>query len=66
MKQKPIAIQRQVRVSQAGCLGQCAKTPRAVVYPEGVWYTYANEEDINEIVDRHLCNNQIVERLRVA
>jgi (2Fe-2S) ferredoxin len=33
------------------------------VYPEGVWYTYVDQSDIDEIVDSHLVNGKIVERL---
>ena len=35
-----------------------------VVYPEGVWYQYANTDDIDEIIDSHLINGQVVERLK--
>lgn len=33
------------------------------VYPEAVWCTYADQQDIDEIVDSHLQNGRIVERL---
>jgi (2Fe-2S) ferredoxin len=36
-----------------------------VVYPEGVWYTYVDELDVDEIVDEHLQHGRIVERLRL-
>ena len=36
-----------------------------VVYPEEVWYTYVDEKDIDEIIDEHLVNGRIVERLRI-
>jgi (2Fe-2S) ferredoxin len=52
-----------VRVNKAGCLDRCAGGPVAVVYPEGVWYTYVDQEDIDEIVDSHLKRGQVVERL---
>ena len=52
-----------VRVNGAGCLDRCAGGPVCVVYPEGVWYTYVDEHDIDEIVDSHLKNGQVVERL---
>jgi (2Fe-2S) ferredoxin len=35
------------------------------VYPEGTWYTYVDEADIDEIVDSHLVNGKIVERLLI-
>jgi (2Fe-2S) ferredoxin len=55
----------QVRVNKAGCLDRCAAGPVAVVYPEGVWYTFVDSTDIDEIVDCHLTNGQVVERLLV-
>ncbi len=52
-----------VRVNKAGCLDRCAGGPVAVVYPEAVWYTFVDNDDIDEIVDSHLKNGQVVERL---
>lgn len=52
-----------VRVNKAGCLDRCSAGPVAVVYPEGVWYTYVDNTDIDEIVDRHLRKGEVVERL---
>ena len=33
------------------------------MYPEGVWYTFLDNDDIDEIVDSHLKNGRVVERL---
>lgn len=52
-----------VRVNKAGCLDRCAAGPVAVVYPEAVWYTYVDAQDIDEIVESHLKNGQVVQRL---
>ena len=52
-----------VRVNKAGCLDRCAGGPVAVVYPEGVWYTYVDNTDIDEIVASHLLEGKPVERL---
>ena len=52
-----------VRVNKAGCLDRCEEGPVIVVYPEAVWYTYVDRADIDEIVDRHVVNGEIVERL---
>ena len=52
-----------VRVNKAGCLDRCAGGPVAVVYPEGTWYTFVDESDIDEIVDRHLLGGELVQRL---
>ena len=55
----------QVRVNKAGCLDRCANGPVAVVYPEGVWYSYVDAHDIDEIVESHLKNGHVVQRLLV-
>ena len=55
--------QGSVRVNKAGCLDRCAGGPVAVVYPEAVWYTYVDTDDIDEIVEKHLKNGEVVERL---
>ncbi|HWI83756.1 (2Fe-2S) ferredoxin domain-containing protein [Ramlibacter sp.] len=52
-----------VRVNKAGCLDRCAAGPVCVVYPEAVWYTYVDRQDIDEIVESHLKNGKVVERL---
>ena len=54
-----------VRINTAGCLDRCAEGPVMVVYPEAVWYSYVDQEDIDEIIEQHLTNGQVVERLRV-
>ena len=53
-----------VRVNSAGCLDRCEEGPCLVVYPEGVWYTYV-DEDLDEIFESHLRNGRVVERLRL-
>lgn len=63
VKQEGLAGQGKVRVNKAGCLDRCAGGPVAVVYPEAVWYTFVDETDIDEIVESHLKNGQVVERL---
>ena len=52
-----------VRVNKAGCLDRCAGGPVVVVYPEGIWYTFVDASDIDEIVDTHLKGDRVVERL---
>lgn len=37
----------------------------AVVYPEAVWYSYVGKEDIDDIVQSHLKDGKVVERLRL-
>jgi len=63
VKKEGLAGPGGVRVNKAGCLDRCAGGPVAVVYPEGVWYTYVDQHDIDEIVDSHLKAGKVVERL---
>lgn len=54
-----------VRVNKSGCLDRCAGGPVVVVYPEGIWYTYVDEQDLDEIVESHLKNGKVVRRLEL-
>ena len=54
-----------IRINTSGCLDRCNEGPVVVVYPEGVWYTYVDQEDIDEIIDEHLCHGRVVERLKI-
>ena len=53
----------QIRINQAGCLDRCDVGPVLVIYPQGIWYTYVDNADIDEIIDSHLVHGKIVQRL---
>ena len=63
VREMGLAGPAKVRVNKSGCLDRCAAGPVAVVYPEAVWYTYVDAQDIDEIVESHLKNGKVVERL---
>ncbi len=54
---------RGIRVNHSGCLNRCEIGPTLVIYPEGVWYTYSCEADVDEILKVHVIKGQRVERL---
>jgi (2Fe-2S) ferredoxin len=56
-------MNRDVRVDSLGCLGLCKHGPNLVVYPGGIWYLGIVEQDVPEIVQRHLKNGEPVEHL---
>ncbi|HEU0196478.1 MAG TPA: (2Fe-2S) ferredoxin domain-containing protein [Nevskiaceae bacterium] len=54
-----------VRVNISGCMDRCKEGPTLVVYPEGVWYSYRDQHDIDEIIQSHVVGGVPVERLRI-
>jgi (2Fe-2S) ferredoxin len=57
---------KNTRINQAGCFERCEMGPSMVIYPEGVWYTYRNKDDIDEIIQKHMIEGGRVERLMLA
>ena len=64
-KELGIAGRGKVRINTAGCLDRCSEGPVVVVYPGAVWYTYLDRQDIDEIIQEHLINGRVVERLKI-
>ena len=54
---------KNVRINSSGCLDRCELGPTMVIYPEGVWYSVTNQQDIDEVLQTHLVEGGRVERL---
>jgi (2Fe-2S) ferredoxin len=65
IKDMALSGEGKVRVNQSGCLDRCEEGPVCVVYPEGTWYTYVDESDVDEIIESHLVKGNPVERLKI-
>lgn len=65
IKELGMAGEGKVRINQAGCMDRCEQGPVCVVYPEGTWYTYVDEIDVDDIIESHLLNGKPVERLKI-
>jgi (2Fe-2S) ferredoxin len=65
IKDMGLSGEGKVRVNQAGCLDRCEEGPVCVVYPEGTWYTYVDESDVDEIIESHLVKGNPVDRLKI-
>ena len=61
LKRKKIG--REVTVTRTSCMGHCGDGPTMVVYPDGIWYRGVSENDADEIVEHHIGNDRLVERL---
>ena len=57
---------RDVRINGSGCLDRCEQGPTLVIYPEGVWYRYHNQADIDEILETHVRDGGRVARLMLS
>ncbi len=60
---KDKGIEGEVKVVMTGCHGLCELGPVIIVYPEGVFYSRVQVEDVEEIVEEHLLKGRIVRRL---
>ncbi|MFQ5599185.1 MAG: ferredoxin [Candidatus Krumholzibacteriia bacterium] len=56
-------LRGRVRANSAGCLDQCERGVTVVIYPEGVWYGGVTCDDVDEIFERHVLGDEVVERL---
>lgn len=52
-----------VRVIKTGCFGLCAKGPIVIIRPEDTFYAMVTKEDCLEIIEKHILNGELVERL---
>ena len=52
-----------VRVIQTGCFGLCAKGPIVIIRPEDIFYSSVKPEDCEEIINTHIVEGKLVERL---
>ena len=50
-------------LTECGSVGFCAIGAAVMVYPDGVWYAQVRADDVAEIVEEHLMNGRVVERL---
>ena len=60
---KEHGVQDKVRASISGCFGFCEKGPIVKVFPENVFYVQVTPDDAKEIFEKHIMNDEVVDRL---
>lgn len=60
---KKAGLEDVAKVELTGCFGFCAVGPIVKVYPDNVFYVNLSAEDAAEVVESHIKNNVVVERL---
>jgi len=60
---KDLNVGLKTRANRSGCLGICDFGPTIAIYPEGTFYVGVQKEDVKEIIQSHILNKTIVDRL---
>ena len=50
-------------LTDCSSVGFCAVGVAVLVYPDGIWYAQVRDKDVPEIIEEHLLNGRVVERL---
>ena len=54
-----------IRANNAGCLDACEHGVTVVIYPEGVWYGGVTVNDVEVIIQNHILQGKVVDRLLI-
>ena len=60
---KEKGYENKVTVVATGCFGFCGQGPVIKIHPDDVFYVRVKPDDIKEIVDQHIIEGNVVERL---
>jgi len=63
-KIKALHLEQKIRINRSGCLGQCEKGLVLVVYPQGIWYQNVKKENVDEIIEKSLIRDEVIESLQ--
>ncbi len=54
---------KDINVVKVGCLGLCSKGPIVIIRPEDTFYSMVTVDDCEEIIESHIINGEVVQRL---
>ncbi|MEG1254540.1 NADH-quinone oxidoreductase subunit NuoF [Clostridium sp.] len=60
---KKLNLEKEVYVSITGCFGFCEKGPIVKITPDDVFYVHVTPDDAEEIINQHIVNGKILDRL---
>lgn len=60
---KKLSFEDKVYVSITGCFGFCEKGPIVKVTPDDVFYVHVTPDDAEEIINEHIVNGKVIDRL---
>jgi len=53
------------RANTSGCLDMCEHGASMVIYPMGIWYGGVQQKDLEEIIEKSLLKDEVIEHLRI-
>jgi NADH:ubiquinone oxidoreductase subunit F (NADH-binding)/(2Fe-2S) ferredoxin/Pyruvate/2-oxoacid:ferredoxin oxidoreductase delta subunit len=56
-------LQQDVKVFKTGCFGFCKLGPILVIHPDRTFYVQVSPDDVDDIINDHIQNGQLVDRL---
>ncbi|WP_026895809.1 NADH-quinone oxidoreductase subunit NuoF [Clostridiisalibacter paucivorans] len=56
-------IEKKVKVFKTGCFGFCKMGPILVIHPQRTFYCKVSPEDVEDIIEKHILNNTVVQNL---
>jgi NADH-quinone oxidoreductase subunit F/NADP-reducing hydrogenase subunit HndC len=59
---KSKGLQDDIRINRTGCYGFCEKGPILKCLPENIYYVMLNPEDVDEIIEKHIRQGEILEK----
>ncbi|MGD2110770.1 MAG: NAD(P)H-dependent oxidoreductase subunit E, partial [Phycisphaerae bacterium] len=63
VRKRKLDAELKLALKTTGCHGFCEQGPLVVVQPRGVFYRGVKTRDVKDIVDKTLCDGEVVERL---
>ena len=52
-----------IRINKSGCLDLCELGPAMVIYPNKIWYKNVSIDDCEEIFNKTILKDEIIDRL---
>lgn len=62
-KIKELDLKKIYRPSRVVCIGLCNQGPNVLIWPEGTTYCNFSENRINDLIEKHLLKDEILEDL---